>query len=752
MNSVTVERDRAASDLQERQSSHVKELETIVQSWKAKLDRLVQDTKERLKNLRAQLNEKTAELESTRQQLEQGKTALEDSIKERNLMREQAETQALSSNSVTAAAVQQSADEKRRLEEEKQALTVEKNTLHERLQKVEQELTNTRRTAQEYFRDLGVAKRKLEETETQVQQLSQATPTADQSSENPPPSSSTSQPDVEAIVAERLKDEREKLMNERATIEKRVADARVKFVEFQRKGIEAEKEKYEKMLSEKEQEHKAAIDKLLEEQASEIEKAKEVLSQEYQARIAALEQKIQQLEEKLAGAETTGSTTPNAAPATPGTQALPPNDELKKIVKRNVEHRIAKEREKWEKEAEATREQIVQARLAEEIEMTLKQREEEWGTKEAELISRNTKALESAKESAKQEAMMRSKVQVSMLEKKNKVLEDKVKALEAAAGPSAGSPVTATTRQSLSSPVPVQLQPQQLPPPPAQQQQLPPPPAQQQQLPPPPAQQQQLPPPPAQQQQQPPLQQQQARLGTQTQQHGPPSGIPAPLQRTLSQSPITPDPNGTIPQRLPQPTATPALRSLRGAIASNLPRGGLTAPTGRGAGQLPQPTQAGLQQQARTLGMTPHMQPPQQLQLSGGQQQQHQALIQQQLALAQHQQGASAGRGGSQLPRGGTTSGMRGSFGRGRGGAGMPHPQQQQPSLIQTGLPISGQPPVQSPGQGSKLSAAAKQFMPGKRQREEGEIDESPQGDHHPHQGGKRIRGGGQGGGPAPQA
>ena len=562
--------------------------------------------------------------------------------------------------------------------------------------------------------------------------------------------------DIEAIVTARMQQERENLAQEKANVEKRLQDARAKFGEFQRKSIEAEKGKYEKLLSEKEQEHQAAISKLLEEQEARIEGAKDQVRQEYEAKIAELEAKIKELEEQLQVERekiATAATTPTGVPGTPApaTQPLPPNEELKKIVKRNVEHRLAKEREKWEKDAELTREEQVQARLAEEIEKTLKQREDEWAkekegewsVKEAELIQKNVKALESAKESAKQEAMMRSKVQVSMLEKKNKALEEKVKTLEGSGVPA--SPVTA--RPSLGGGLPVPVAHQQRPPP----------------------------------QTSPPQQAQQQQPGSRPET---PTNLPQPapsgviLQRTLSQSSNSPADatgaaQGGIPRpSLAQPGQTPAIRSLRGALASNLPRGGPQAPTGRSAGQIPQPGQQ--QGQPRPLNMPPQLQGgPQQTQFQqqqGGQPQQlqlhqHQAMIQLQLGQIQqqqHQQGG--GRSGSQLPRSGAPGAIRSGFGRARGGmqTGLP-----QPGQIQTGIPMPGQgqqmqqQPLQSPqgqgqGQGGpKLNAQAKQFMPGKRQREEGEVDEGGQQQGgHPHQGGKRIRGGGgpNAGAGAPQA
>ncbi|RPB23249.1 hypothetical protein L211DRAFT_280400 [Terfezia boudieri ATCC MYA-4762] len=626
---------------------------------------------------------------------------MEQAVAEGEALRQQMESQASNVTNNVSAMIQQITEEKRRLEEEKNAA--------------------------------------FTKTETPEAQTIQPAVTEI-------PSEAAPSSDIEALVTSRIQQERESLAQEKANVEKRLQDARAKFGEFQRKSIEVEKGKYEKLLSEKEQEHQTVINKLLEEQEARIEGAKNQVRQEYEAKIAELEARIKELEEQLQAERekiATAASTPTGVPGTPApaTQPLPPNEELKKIVKRNVEHRLAKEREKWEKDAELTREEQVQARLVEEIEKTLKQREEEWAkvkevewsVKEAELSQKNVRALESAKESAKQEAMMRSKVQVSMLEKKNKALEEKVKALEGAGVPA--SPATA--RASLGGGLPVPVAHQQRPPAQAS--------------------------PPQQAQQQP------GSLPETSTSLPPPAPSGVSLQSTQSQSSNNPTdttgPLGGITRHsLAQPGQTPALRSLRGALSSNLPRGGLQGPVGRGAGQNPQPQQG----QARPLSMPPQLQGgPQQTQFQqqqGGQPQQlqlhqHQAMIQLQLGQMQQQQQQQQGgsRGGSQLPRGGTQGVMRGGFGRGRGGV-QAGPQ---PGQIQTGVPMPSQgqqmqQPLQSPqgqGQGQgvpKLNVQAKQFMPGKRQREEGEVDETRQQQQssHPHQGGKRIRGGGMGGGP----
>lgn len=734
LGTAIVERDQANAELQERLASHAKELENVVQSWKAKLDRLVQDTKERLKNLRTQLNEKVAEIEALKQQIDQQRVELEKMAAERDTIRQQTESQ-ISMNSSTSVALQQINDDKRKLEDDIHTLTLTKNGLQEKLQLVEQDLASTRRTAQEQFRDLSVARQRIKELEPEAQEPASTIASNTDITEGQPMSttpealSGAQNSDIESIVAARVQEEREKLANEKANLEKRLSDARAKFGEFQRKAIEAEKEKHEKILSEKEQELQAEIKKLLEEQVTKIEEAKNQVKQEYESRIAELEARIKDMQEELQAERekaATASTTPTVDSGTPtsAVQALPPSEELKKIVKRNVDHRLAKEREKSA---------------------------EEWTLKETELMQKHSRALESAKESAKQEAMMRSKVQVSMLEKKNKLLEEKVQALETAAANSAvaSSPVTASvSRPSLSLPVPV-----------GQQQQ-------------------------SQQQQQ--HVQQQERPETPTSLPQPiSSGLPTPIPRAISQSSsnITETTQGQSetprPGNFPQLGATPALRSLRGALAPHTLRGGTQAASGRGAGQLSQPTQSRQQPQARTIGMPAHIQGgQQQTQFQGGLQGQpqqmrlHQQTAQQQAVhqaaqqvalqaalqatpIHQHPLGAPA-RGGSQLPRGGGST--RGGLGRGRGGM-----QGGQSGLVQLGQVQSGasvpggqqqqlqqlQQPQQSPGGASKLSAQAKQFMPGKRQREEGEIDESGQdggNGGHPQQGGKRIRGGGPGG------
>lgn len=215
-------------------------------------------------------------------------------------------------------------------------------------------------------------------------------------------------------------------------------------------------------LNKEKEERKAEIEKLLAEQAQKIEEATAMLKAQFAPKEAELNAKIAELQAKL-----------DAAPAGPGEGAAPvvisdaeaaekiakleeeltiarskatDQEGIKSIIKRNVAYRLGQEKEKWEKEREAARE--------------VEQKEKE---------TAHAAALEAAKESARAEGAMRSKVQLSMLEKRNKDLMEKLKSLEAQANVGAAVPATPATPAAATPATP--SQPKQ---PPQQQQQQPP--------------------------------------------------------------------------------------------------------------------------------------------------------------------------------------------------------------------------------------------------------------------------------------
>ncbi|PUU73544.1 hypothetical protein B9Z19DRAFT_531136 [Tuber borchii] len=412
-------------------------------------------------------------------------------------------------------------------------------------------------------------------------------------------------------------------------------------------------EQHQKALDAKDLEHQKEVQKIKEEEESKLEQAKVDIRHEVQAELLVVK-----------GGET-DTTDPSA-------KKPPTQEELKAIIKRNVEHRLGKEKEKWQREIDNEQEKTIESKLQGALEGKLKEME-------AELQIQQAASLEKSKDALRQEGAARIKVQLSMMEKRNKTLEEKIKAYESLGG----SP------------------PQQVAPP---------------------------------------------ATGVK-----PPGAVihPTPQQGETSQIPL---PRGQGPPRKAdgQGTGPAALRSLRGVLESNIPRGGGRGggQGGRGVGGQPQQQQQqplpGMQQSPGAS--QPYPQPAFQTSQMGqiGQMGQMSPNQQQQQGLPQPAFGhrlSLPGQGQQpqpqpQLPRPGIFSGGRGAGGpfnpgpgRGRGAA----PQLQN---IQTGHPQqNATPSQQSPGRG--MNPGARQFVPTKRLREDGTEAEDQNSNI-----GKRIRGG----------
>ncbi|KAL7276007.1 Protein mlp1 [Rhizina undulata] len=503
--------------------------------------------------------------------------------------------------------------------------------------------------------------------------------------------------------------------------------------ELEEKEVEFKRalEEKEKALKQKEEEHKKALEEVTGVEAVKIEEAlaeqkyalqadflimaSQPLFKNAQPQLEAA--KSEEKDVKTEPGEVTESKDEDKDKGTPA-KAGPSQDQLKNVIKRNVEHRLSKEREKWEKEKDKEREKekdkwekdkdawekekdaIIEAKIKE---------------KEAELMASQQSILEKGKDALRQEGAARLKVQLSMLEKKNKTLEEKVKAFEAGSG---------SPRPTQASPTP------HTPTPPAAVLAV-----------------SQGPPtqPPQQGQQQGQQQQGQQQQGQQ-QQGRPPSAIPQLQPQTQSE----PQQEHQQLRRENQGTGPATLRSLRGALQSNIPRGGASIRGNRNSSiGIPQPQPSSQQQPHQHQGSQsppqphPHHQPqshqsqiPQpymQMPPQGSHQQQQQQqqgygrgmnLANQIQAIQQQQSG---------LP----------TRGRGFGGRGRPQGQQQQQQGqegmqgglgIQTGIPgMQGMQGMGSPGGGRGMNPGARQFVPNKRSRED--LDE--EGGF-----GKRVRGG----------
>lgn len=503
-------------------------------------------------------------------------------------------------------------------------------------------------------------------------------------------------PDVEALVAERVAAERQK-------VEARIAEARNGFQAYKaaavNKAVEQKTTEFNGLLAAKEEEHKketAQLQTTIEGLQKEIEtlkkqlevvksqadtansssneeefkKALEVKEQEHQQAIEELKKEEQsrieeaktELTHQLQADFLARNTEPDATKKPP-----PTKEELTAIIKKNVEHRLQKEKAKWELQVEAEREKIIEEKVNSMIEEKMKAKETEMHA-----------TLEKSKDALRQEGQARIKVQLNMLEKKNKVLEEKLKAALGDTGAAPTAPQTAI-------------------PPPGQQNQLP-----------------------------------QSGIKPPGQSTIPLSLHPGQHQQDNSQLPA---PSAAAQRRDAVGTGPAALRSLRGALASNIPRGG----GGRGA---PQIGRGGSQAGSPTQSHPPQQFPPLGQQQSMGLQGQQQPQFGSRMSLPTGQQQ-------TQLPRGGAMM-VRGIFrpqgqGRGAGGQGQNQgagsPIQQQLPNIQTGLPMAQQQgSQQSPGR--MMNPGARQFVPVKRVREDGTEGDDAGAQTHGATAGKRIRGG----------
>ncbi|KAI5821377.1 hypothetical protein BZA77DRAFT_5158 [Pyronema omphalodes] len=422
-------------------------------------------------------------------------------------------------------------------------------------------------------------------------------------------------------------------------------------------------------LAQKEEEHQAAIEALKSAEAENIDKAKDELRVEIQAEILSAQLAIDAM-------------TPEEGAAAVNKE----REKLKTVISRNVEHRLSKEKEKWLQEIATERETIVnskvQAVLAEKVtELEAKMQEREAALK---------LEMEKAKDAVRAESVMRSKVQINMLERKNKQLEEKVKALEggqpsvpatpAAAAASHAAPasaqaptpiVTPATTATTAAPQVLQTgirRPSAIGTPASVPSTRPEPPT---------AGQIQA--------------AQQAAIAAAEQTI---AGTPPNAQQTQQRRQ---DSQGTGPQ---------ALRQLRGALAgTGIPRGGMAA--GRGRGGIPQPGSiagAPVTQipATNTFIGVPGATPPGILNPFAG-------ATQQPPQVVQGQQQATRGGG---IPRG------RGYAGRGRGGT----------QHVQTaGMQQQAQQNASSPTRGV-MNPGARQFVPGGKRGREGEGDDGADG------------------------
>ncbi|TGZ78735.1 hypothetical protein EX30DRAFT_383470 [Ascodesmis nigricans] len=350
-------------------------------------------------------------------------------------------------------------------------------------------------------------------------------------------------------------------------------------------------------------------------------------------------------------------------------------EKMKAIITRNVEHRLSKERERWLAEMNAQREEDVNAKVQMELQERLERRE-------AELKAE----MEKGKEAVRQEVTMRNKVQVNMLERKNKALEEKLAQIQGAPAPTPA-----------------------LPPP---QQQQPPQPPQQQQLPtnlrrPSSAMSSHLPQPttiPKPQQQQKPHD----TATTQAQQ----AAIIAAAEAS------SPPP----PRRTELGTAPTVIRALRGALTtSGIPRGGAAA---RGRGGIPTPStgRASPTTQTATAGQQQQQQNPFAATPSIPSTTAAPAAVN---PFTQPQQSGippptTAAGTGTGIPTPATRGGGVATRGRGRG-RGIP-----QPGQHHAGAQVQGSPTTAGGGRGM-MNPGARQFVPGKRGRESavGEAEEA---------------------------
>ncbi|EPS42735.1 hypothetical protein H072_3269 [Dactylellina haptotyla CBS 200.50] len=434
--------------------------------WRSRLDKLVTDSKEKLS--------------ARRKEIETQKTE----INELKAILEQAQAQAAASTS---------ADSEEALGQMRASFEAEKNALTQQFQ-MQQAQQNAQ--IQATIQELSECKARLEAAQAQVSNLeaqvaassaSQATGEAPAMSNeqieaeverrlaekipeiearaaaNQPPGDAAGQAAVtEAVVEQRLAEEKQKFEDEKKRLrESYTASARnhvQKMTASKDKEITDLAAAKDKEIADLKTTTEQLTTQVTELQAS-VEAAKAAapaqestvppvsadpseIEQQLRTELQAAQEKVTTLEQEHA------AKADELEKKLESTQASMKRHEenMKAIIKKNVEARIAQQKEKLEKEfadkLEAAKKETAiqpaegapQAVSGESNEAELnalkEQHATELATKEAEL----SKKIEDARESGRKEMQMRTKVQVSMLEKKNKDLMEKVKTLEGVPG------------------------------------------------------------------------------------------------------------------------------------------------------------------------------------------------------------------------------------------------------------------------------------------------------------------------------
>lgn len=582
---------------------------------------------------------------------------------------------------------------------------------------------------------------KLPEVEKEIERRVNAirsAPTADHSAgmETSDPAEPTSReappaytpPDIDAMVSRRVSDKvkaiKENLDKEfeqnKQEVDGRIAKARDNFKNYMNKNLAEQAAKLNAEAKSREEEQIKTIEVLQQEISrlkTEIDELKKALTEfetraakaeavvdatgrsaDFQRALSAKDEECKEALEKLRHEQDTIRSdmrlelhnelkaehlAANQAPSTDNKgQPKPPQtkEAILRIVAVNVDHRLRKEREMWEKAWVANYEEEIQQRVAEQVQKVLSNKvsDKEGGleTKLKELeqklaeseqkIKSSEEEMEKQKDALRQEGAARIKVQLSMLDKKNKSLEEQVKNLK---GQSPNATPIVQRRQSQIAGVTTSA------PQPKPQQQIP---------------------------------------------QTPANGIPSQITSIAATEPNVPrrgESHGTGPA---------ALRSLRGTMGTGLPRAG--GGSGRGSGRAATiPNVSGSQpasappspQQLPVVGANPfaNQLPPSIPQSGIPQPGILQSGIPQNPFAAIHRPGQ-------------IVSGRGGFASRGRGLPG-----------VQTSIPRAGVSQGQmSPSSQAKanMNPSARQFVPGKRVRDEaaGDSEEGMgRGD------GKRVRG-----------
>ncbi|KAK6536182.1 hypothetical protein TWF281_000427 [Arthrobotrys megalospora] len=663
--------------------------------WKARLDKLVIDTKEKLAARRREIEQQKGEITDLKRNLELAQTAATSSTTsseealnqaravfetERNALQQQFQAQQAQQAAEIQRLTQELADCNTRLEEARnQASALEAQLAAARAAQppsTETPAISTEQIEAEVERRIS---EKLPEIEARAATAAAATAAASAGQQ------ATDVPDTEAIVEQRLTEEKQRFEEEKKRLrESYTASARnhvSKMTAAKDKELTDVATAKDKEIADLKAANEQLGAQITELQAS-VEEAKAAapagesapapapaqpvdiseIEAQLRAELQTAQEKIETIEKERTEVEKKLETTSAAQKRH--------EENMKAIIKKNVEARVAQQKEKLEKEfaekLEAAKKELPAADPSQAAPAAPAAPAADGESKEAELNALKekhaaellakeeeiSKKLEDARESGRKEMQMRTRVQVSMLEKKNKDLTEKVKTLE-------GVPGAQLTLQS-----PGHQPPSQIPQPGA---------------------------PVA------PAFGAMQRAGTPTQ-LAPAFGQPAASQvaPAFGQPHPQQQQQQTIPQSsgIPQPGGNPgagAMKTMRGGIQSGIPRGGgairgaFGAPRGGMQSGIPQPQPQPVQP---VFGAAPAGQPQSQL-----------------------PRGGAAGRGafGHRLSRGGVQAGV----------AVQPH-QTPAPS----GIPVPGQ---NAPN--PLLNAQARAFTPtiGKRNREDGEVvDDDP--------------------------